>query len=113
MVGAVGAEARGEDEWYFFPLAQAAAPSNSQDPRIRAIVAAGGGTRLAMSTAVIEIVRDAVIKNREKPIMVEDGKSLWLIPTHGVQAVCFSDPSMAADQRFGFALDGRSNEGKD
>ncbi len=48
----------------------------------------------------------AVTKNLTEPVRVRDGQTYWIIPTHGIQAVRFRDPTIAAkDQRIGFQYD--------
>jgi hypothetical protein len=76
----------------------------ARDPQVR--VQAQQGGREAARTAGLTVAQNAVTKNRDKPLLVEDGDSLWVIPVGTVQAVRFRDPTIKGErQPFGFSAD--------
>ena len=68
--------------------------------------AASDGTREAARGAAVMVVRNALLKNRDKPIEIEDGDTLWIIPTGSVMAARFRDPAVESGEKsYGFSPD--------
>lgn len=67
----------------------------ARDPRVRAQAEQGG--RDAARMAGLLVAENAVTKNVEVPLHVEDHDSYWIIPVGTVQAVRFRDPTFAEE----------------
>lgn len=76
-----------------------------RDPAIAASANTGG--RGGLLKAGVTMVERAVTKNLDEPIRLVVDDSLWLIPTRGVMAARFRDPTMKGDERsaMGFSAD--------
>lgn len=78
--------------------------SAARDPGVRA--AMGSGDREGLRRAALEIVYGAITKHEDQPLMLDDGETAWLIPTHAIRAVRFRDSTVTAGQQhFGFRPD--------
>jgi hypothetical protein len=76
----------------------------ARDPQVRAQAEQGG--RDAARMAGVLVAENAVTKNLEQPLLVENGDELWVIPVRTVQAVRFRDPTIKGErQPFGFSAD--------
>jgi hypothetical protein len=82
-----------------------------RDPTIAAIAAQGGGDREAARAAGVAMVEKALSKNLDKPLYVEDGGTLWIIPATSVQAAKFTDSTIKGERAaYGFSA-GRLTSG--
>lgn len=81
-----------------------------RDPAIAAI-ATQGGDREAARAAGVAMVEKALTKNLDKPLYVDDGGTLWIIPASSVQAAKFTDTTMEGERSaYGFSA-GRLTSG--
>jgi hypothetical protein len=78
--------------------------ARSKNPAVQAHV--GAGDRKGLRSAGLEIVRRAVGRNREEPLVVIVDEEAWIVPTTSIRAARFRDPTIAQGERaFGFTAD--------
>jgi hypothetical protein len=78
--------------------------AKSKNPAVQAHI--GAGDRKGLRSAGLEIVRRAVSRNRETPIVVIVDEEAWVVPTTSIRAARFRDPSIQRGERaFGFTAD--------
>jgi hypothetical protein len=76
----------------------------ARDPAVRAAIA--HGDREGLRRGAVEILYAAVMRNDDRPLTVDDGETVWLIPTHAIQAVRLRDSTVApGEQHLGFRPD--------
>jgi len=67
------------------------AVESSREPAVRTAV--GTGDRPGLRRGAVEIIYGALTRNEDRPIVVEDGESTWLIPAHALIAAKLHDPT--------------------
>jgi hypothetical protein len=78
--------------------------ARSKDSAVQAFAASGD--RKGLRSAGLEIVRRAVGRNRESPLVVIVDEEAWVVPTTSIRAARFRDPSIRQGERaFGFTAD--------
>jgi hypothetical protein len=78
--------------------------ARSTNPEVRAFAAAGD--RKALRSAGLEIVRRAVGRNRDTPLVVVIDEEAWVVPPTSIRAARFRDPTIQRGERaFGFTAD--------
>ncbi|HEX7471569.1 MAG TPA: hypothetical protein VF323_00675 [Candidatus Limnocylindrales bacterium] len=78
--------------------------SKSRNPAVRTLLEQGD--RRAFRNAGLEIIRRAVIRNREEPLVVVVDEEAWIIPTSSIRMARFRDPTIKQGERaFGFTAD--------
>jgi hypothetical protein len=77
---------------------------HARHPAVAAAAQKGG--RENTRSAAVTVAEDAILRNGKGPITVEDGDTLWIIPTATVMAVRFRDPTIKGQRgAFGFSAD--------
>jgi hypothetical protein len=72
-----------------------------RDPMVRGTAQAGD--RMALRTAAFDRVTRIITRNVTEPVVVVDGDSAWIIPTHSIRMIRFRDPEVGEEKRpFGF-----------
>lgn len=78
--------------------------ARSKNPDVQAL--AVSGDRKALRSAGLEIVRRAVGRNRDAPLVVIVDEEAWVVPSSSIRAARFRDPTIKQGERaFGFTSD--------
>lgn len=78
--------------------------ARSKNAEVQAFAATGD--RKGLRSAGLEIVRRAVGRNRDAPIVIVVDEEAWVVPTTSIRAARFRDPTIRQGERaFGFTAD--------
>ena len=78
--------------------------ARSANPAVKTLL--GSGDRHGFRSAGLEIIRAAVVRNRQEPLIVVVDEEAWIIPTSSIRMARFRDPTIKHGERaFGFTAD--------
>ncbi len=78
--------------------------ARSKNSEVQAFVASGD--RKGLRSGGLEIVRRAVGRNRDSPLVVVVDEEAWVVPASSIRAARFRDPTIERGERaFGFTAD--------